>query len=195
MRAPQERRPRRAGCGGAGAAGRPPRRAQGRSPEHGDGIASRPRRDQIMCGHGGRSGRGGGGQTPGHRTGGKPPEPLTATRRASRKKTERSDNRCAERSESPGTGRAARRAGRSRPRSPTRATRGTREKPRPTRRAMRIGAMAIMDGDAPTQGYERPEGQEGQDATGPKGRAPRQPAPTKDGRRRAARPRRREKGR
>lgn len=87
MRTPQEKRPRRAGCGGAGAAGRPPREAQGQGPEHGDGIAPRPRRGQKMRDRRGRSGRGGGRKTPGHRTGGKPPPPLTATRRASRKKT------------------------------------------------------------------------------------------------------------
>ena len=135
--------------GAGGRAARPPRRAQGQGPEHGSGIAPRPRRGQKMSASGGHSGRGGWGQTSGHRTEGKPPEPLTAKRRASRKKKERSDNRCAERSESPGTGRAARRAGRSRRRSPKRATRGTREKPRPTRRALRMCRMTVMDGTTP----------------------------------------------
>lgn len=114
--------------GAGGRAARPPQVAQGRKPRarHPAGRDA-PRRIKKCVRMAGARGGGAGGKPWRPADKGKPLRPRPAKHRDSRKKPGEADL-CARRSRSPPRGRALRRAGRYRRRSPTRATRETREK-------------------------------------------------------------------
>ena len=114
--------------GAGGRAVRPPQEAQGRKPRARQPAGrDAPRRIKKGVRMAGARGGDAGGKPRRAADEGKPLQPRTATHRASRKKPGEADL-CARRSRSPQRGRARWRAGRTRRRSPTRATRGTREK-------------------------------------------------------------------
>ena len=124
--------------GAGGRAARPPRVAQGRKPRarHSEGRGA-PRRIKKCVRLSDVRGGGGGGKLCRPADKGKPRQPRPATHRASRKKPGVADL-CARRSRSPDSGRAPRRAGRSRRRRPKRPTRDPREKPETTIRTVRM---------------------------------------------------------
>ena len=129
--------------GAGGRAARPPQVAQGRKPRarHPAGRGA-PRRIKKCVRMADDRGGAAGGKLCRPAGKGKPPQPRTAKHRASRKKPGVADL-CARRSRSPCKGRALRRAGRTRRRSPTRATRDTREKHDTTMWTVR---MCLEDG-------------------------------------------------
>lgn len=129
--------------GAGGRAARPPQVAQGLKPRarHTAGRGA-PRRIKKCVRMTIARGGGAGGKPWRPADKGKPLQPRTATHRDSRKQPGEADL-CARRSRSPDSGRAPRRAGRTRRRSPTRATRDTREKHDMTMQTVR---MCLEDG-------------------------------------------------
>lgn len=87
--------------GAGGRALRPPREAQGRSPEHVGGYPRAPRGTNNVTQVAGIRGGAAWGKPREAASEGKPMQPRPAAQGASRKNQERSDYRCAERSESP----------------------------------------------------------------------------------------------
>ena len=87
--------------GAGGRAVRPPHEAQGRSPEHDGGYPRAPRGTNNVAQVAGTRGEAAGGKPREAASEGKPLQTRTAAQGASRQKRERSDYRCAERSESP----------------------------------------------------------------------------------------------
>lgn len=175
----KHRRPRRPARGGAGGRGVPaPARGAGPEGRAGQGATPAPRAGQKMCGRHGRSGRGAGWQTSGHRTEGKHPATLPAKHRASRKKTPGGTPLCRPKGEPrrggpPGAGEGA----------PAGARQGQPPykggKAPTTKRAIMLRETAMMAKDNPKQRYEHARRPRRRGAARRPGEVPETPEPRK----------------